>query len=72
MNGEQMFVKYGYSNFRSDNPVWPMAIKRQLTYHGKQVWLSTSTKKKQKIRKVGMLSISIIITAMLIILGKIS
>ena len=72
MSGEQMFVKYGYSSFSSDNPVWPMAIKRQLTYHGKQVWLSTSTKKKQKIRKVGMLSISIIITAMLIILGKIS
>lgn len=73
MSGDiKMFIKYGFSELRSDNPVWPMATRRQLTYCGKQIWLSTLNKKRQRIRKAGMFGISLIIFLMLVILGKIS
>ena len=63
MNG-----KHYWSAFSDPKPC--ATFKRLLIDPRKQVWLKTSTKRKAKIRKIGMAAISLLIATMLLILSR--
>lgn len=61
MNG-----KHYWSAFSDPKPC--ATFKRIFLDPRRQVWLKTSTKRRAKIRKAGMIGISLLVTAMLLIL----
>jgi len=63
MNG-----KHYWSAFNDPKPC--ATFKRLFTDSKKQVWIKTSTKKRNRIRKIGMAVISLLIATMLLILSR--
>lgn len=59
-----------YNQFEFSDPMLPCATFNRVFVARKQTLLRTSTKKRQRIRKAGIIGIILIITSMLLILSR--